>query len=76
MPPVNQRDLRWLAYGGLRASLLLSYAVDKSTALDQGPLVTGPVSLAIVSPVYFAGIIIAKSCTLSSVPGPRWGPKS
>jgi SAM-dependent methyltransferase len=66
-------DLRWPAYAGLFASLLLSYSIDMSTALNQGPLATGLVSLAIVSPVYFAGIIFAKSYSLSSVAGASIG---
>ncbi len=44
-----------------------------SAALDQGPLVTGLVSLAIVSPVYFADLILATSYSLSSLAGASIG---
>jgi len=70
---VIQRDLRWIAYIGLFASLILSYSLDISAVLDQGILVTTLVSLAIVSPVYFAGIIFVKSYCLSSVAGASIG---
>ncbi|MEM7221530.1 MAG: class I SAM-dependent methyltransferase [Pseudomonadota bacterium] len=68
-----RRDLRWIAYLGLFASLALSYSLDLSATLDKGWLLTGLVALAIVSPVFFAGIIFARSYADSSVAGASIG---
>jgi SAM-dependent methyltransferase len=62
-----------LAYAGLFVSLAVSYSVDPEAALGRGVGFSVAYSFAALLPVYFAGLVFARSFKLAPLAGPAIG---
>lgn len=62
-----------LAYAGLFGSLLVSYSLDPAAIVGQGVGASVAYSLAALLPVYFAGLVFARSFAGSAAAGPAIG---
>jgi SAM-dependent methyltransferase len=62
-----------LAYGGLAASLALSFALQPESVLGAGRLAQLAFGVALLSPVYFAGLVFARSFSLAELAAPAMG---
>jgi SAM-dependent methyltransferase len=62
-----------LAYAGLLVSLLVSFWLDPATVLGRGTAISLAYGLVVLLPVYFAGLVFARSFTRADVAGPAIG---
>jgi len=62
-----------LAYAGLFGSLLVSYSLDPAAIVGRGIALSVAYSLAALLPVYFAGLVFARSFAGSAAAGPAIG---
>ena len=62
-----------VAYTGLLASLLISYSLNPEGALGRGLGVSVAYSFAALLPVYFAGLVFARSFALAPMAGAALG---
>jgi hypothetical protein len=63
----------WLSYSALASSLLLSYAIQPSAVLGSGAALQLAFGALLLSPVYFAGLVFARSFSTASMAGPAVG---
>ena len=68
-----RRVNRSIAYPCLFVSLVVSYLVDPAVAVGHGVGVSLAYGLLLLSPVYFAGILFARSFRLAEMAGPAIG---
>ena len=62
-----------LAYGALALSLAISYWIEPTAILGQGSGLALGFALVLLSPVYFAGLVFARSFQLAQVAAPAIG---
>jgi SAM-dependent methyltransferase len=62
-----------LAYAGLAASLLFSFAIDPQDVLGRGLGLAVAYALLVLLPVYFAGLVFARSFARAPAAGPAMG---
>jgi hypothetical protein len=63
----------FIAYGALVVSMLVSYSIDPATVLGRSVGAAIGYGLIVVLPVYFAGLIFARSFSLATMAGPAIG---